>query len=329
MRCLADGLVSQLSPSNASWDKHVAAWNLGNKLTSPFRLTLAFFLVLSNLLMLIGIWKTKDGKMSIPRKMFFSSGLCGLLTGLTFPFYTAGGLLENGCMYESVSDKILSFTVFLDFGKLISIETVRFVRLKWPLKRIVTGKTLLVIWFLEIIVTSVVAYFGEVVLLTDAQMSHMEMFRVYIEIFGITSGSCIFLTSILTSILWVNFRMELTTTNLSSNNPDIGVSAKRKNKAVNRLAAIALVYIVCNIPICVLCFVIFVSSEDKYAKEPMVFSINVILANWFYSLANLYSGLNSCIYMWMDRKIVAFYKSCFKKRVFSGTYDISATNNIV
>ena len=316
MRCLIDQMFSQLSPSNASWDRHVTAWNHDNKISGPLRLTIAFFLVLANLLMMIGIWKTNDKKLSISKKMYFSSAVCGILTGLTMPFHTLSLLkLENVCLYEYISETILTFTVCLDFGKLISIGIVRFISLKWPLKRLVTKKILFVIWFMEIALAVISSFSSFVGLAAAADTSVIKLKQQYILIYGLTSGGCILLTFMLTFLLWLTLQKKPTIVNNTGD--------RYKKKASSRILIIALAWIACNIPLCILCFVImFESPEKDYMKNPLLISRRLIMWNWFISLVILYSGLNSCIYMWMDKKIVVFYKSCYKRRVWSKTYEI-------
>ena len=320
MRCQIDNIFIHLSPSNASWDRHVTAWDNDNKISSPLRLTIAFFLVVANLLMMIGIWKTNDRKMSIPKKMYFSSAVCGILTGLSLPFYTFSMLnLENGCLYEKISDAILNFTVFLDFGKLISIGIVRFISLKWPLKRLVTKKILFVIWFMEIAVAAASTFLYSYGGLAAVDTSFIKMYQNFTRFYGLTSGGCILLTFMLTLLLWLTLQKKPTIVN--------NTVAGYKKKASKRIVIIAFAYIACNIPLCIICFVIFESPEKDYIKDPLLISRRQIMTNWFYSLVTLYSGLNSCIYMWMDKKIVVFYKSCYRRRVLSETYEISASNN--
>ena len=323
MKCLADRLVKHVSPSNISWNNHVITWNRDTNIITPSRLTIAIFLVISNTMMMVGMCKTKNKKMSIPKKMYFSSAICGLVTGLTLPFYTLSMLRENqGCIYEHISDLILNFTAFLDYGKLMSIGVTRFISLKWPFRTLVTGKTLFSIWLFEIIAatSSTALMFGFI----GHQSDPITIFKIFSKVFGFTSGACIILTAILTLILWISFRMEQ---GFISNDGHQEIN-KRKNKAVVRLIVTASAYIICNIPLCLMCFIVNGTSEKGYIKDPMLLSRRLLMINWFFSIVSLYSGLNSCIYMWMDKKIVLFYRTCGRNIINNRSFKVNTSNNL-
>ena len=334
MKCMIDLVARELFssnaswelfPSNASWNEHVSMWRQATRYIAPMRLTIALFLIVSNLVMIVGIWKTTrrsdNSRMSIPKKMFFSSAVCGLFTGLVVPNYEASELIENGCVYQSVSDGLLNFSNFLDFGKLISIGIVRFVILKYPLNRIVTGQTLYAIWMIEAVFAAAITSYG-FVLFSAAKTDIVSLHRIYINVYGIVSGCCMVLTVTLSLLLWINFRKELTV--LQGNTRKH--RAARANKAVKRLLAIALVYMVCNLPICVLSLTLVATATEEYLRDPLSFSRIYLLANWFYSLVIFYSGLNSCIYVFMDKRILAYFKSLCLRDVSTEDYRLRASS---
>ena len=293
MKCLADQLFLQLSPSNTTWNSHMTAWRYDSVLSEPFRLIISLLLMISNTMMMIGMWKTKNRKMSIPKKMYFSSAICGLVTGLTLLFYTLSMLgVDNRCMYERISDMVLTIVLFLDYAKLLSIGIVRFISFKWPFKRLVTGKVILIFWFTEITFACVSWFFDENIERKE-KVSAVKMYLKFMKITGLTSFAYILLTLILTFMLCMV---------LDEKNPAIQSNATyvadrimaKKRKAVKRLVALGTIYVIC--------------------KNPMLLSRRLITVDWFYSIFTLYSVLNSCIYMWMDKKIVLVYKTCYKKR---------------
>ena len=313
MKCLADQLFLQLSPSNTTWNSHMTAWRHDSILSEPFRLIISLLLMISNTMMMIGMWKTKNRKMSIPKKMYFSSAICGLVTGLTLLFYTLSMLgVDNRCMYERISDMVLTIVLFLDYAKLLSIGIVRFISFKWPFKRLVTGKVILIFWFTEITFACVSWFFDENIERKE-KVSAVKMYLKFMKITGLTSFAYILLTLILTFMLCIV---------LDEKNPAIQSNATyvadrimaKKRKAVKRLVALGTIYVICNLPLSVMCFIVHGTSEMEYIKNPMLLSRRLITVDWFYSIFTLYSVLNSCIYMWMDKKIVLVYKTCYKKR---------------
>ena len=307
---MADLIAKQLS-TNASLEEHTEIWKQENDFIAPIKLVIALFLISSNLMMLVGIWNTKNGNMSIPKMMFFSSAMCGLATGLFLPSYVVSGFIEDGCIYQTVSDVALNLANFLDFGKLISIGIVRFITLKYPLKPIATRKNIYAIWIIEFIFAASVALYGFFIFFSGSDI--VALHRVYNRVYGIVSGSCILVTLILSALLLKTFWKQPTL--LRTNNPYNSRVGKTK-KALKRLLAIASVYMVCNLPITILCFLL----ETYPIDDLLSFSKILILINWFYSLALLYSGINSCIFMHSDRKILMLFKACIQRKKHTDNY---------
>ena len=317
MKCLINSLMRELSSSNATLSEHLEKWNYESKCISALMCFVGSFLLLSNSMMMVGIWKTKDGKMSIPKKMFFSSAVCGLVTGFVLPLYGMSEIVNNGCIYQSIVTTILNFAMAMDFTKLISIVIVRFVFLKYPLRSIITDKVLYGIWFIEATATVTATVTASLinVLVLAGGLNILKYYRIFLKIYGSCAALYLLIMVILTTNLAVNLLKEtvLVQPQLESNTNE-NKSNRNKQQAVKRLISIASVFMCCNIPFCTLCFVMIGISDEEYLEKPLLMSRMVLLTNWIYSLNALYCGINSSIYMVMDKEIVTFFKRTLKRQ---------------
>ena len=318
MKCLANGILKELSSSNATWSEHLEIWNYESKYISALMYFIAFFLLLSNSMMMVGIWKTKDGKMSIPKKMFFSSAVCGLVTGLVLPLYGMSEIVNNGCIYQLITTTILNFAMAMDFTKLISVVIVRFIFLKYPLSNIITDKVLYGIWFIEAAatVTATATASSINLLMLSGGLNILKYFRIYQQMYGSCAALYCLIMVVLTTnlVLILRKRTALAQPQLESNTNENNMSNRNKQQAVKRLVSIASVFMCCNIPFSTLCFVMIGISDEEYLEKPLLMSRMVILTNWAYSLNALYCGINSSIYMFMDKRIVTFFKRTIKRQ---------------
>ena len=305
MKCLINNLMREISPSNETWTEHIEIWNFESRYILAVMCLVASFLLLSNSMMIVGILKTRDGKMSIPRKLFLSTSVCGIITGLVLPIVGTSGFINNGCLVEYISTAILNFSMAMDFTKLISIAVVRFLLLKYPLKNIVTDRFLYGVWLAEAV--AVIAASSINLTVQDASsMSYMETYRTMVWTYGTCSSAYLVIMIFLTWKLISSFRSwqrkvhpGFTATNKGNNH--------KQRKAVKRLVLIAFVFVCCNVPFNVLCFVIIGFSDATYSEKPLLLSRMALLSRWVYSFNSLYCGLNSCIFMLMDKRILTLY----------------------
>ena len=138
MKCLSENVISAFYnlhlEHNASWRQQFQeSWDSHQTLETFFNFILSAFLMISNSMMLYGIYKT-NLKFSIHKKMFLVTCICGLACGLVYVFENVGKLLAypDECLQESIVDTALNFIIFFDFGNLLCICIVRFLAIKYP-----------------------------------------------------------------------------------------------------------------------------------------------------------------------------------------------------
>ena len=249
MDCFYNSSVHDLF--NLTLDESVSItkkWNSQRLYLKMFYFITACFILTSNFLVIWGILKTKK-TLRLPQKMFLVSSCCGLVTGLTQPYYTVSIFLPRTCLHQKISDAILTVFLNFDFMLLATIGILRFISIKSPLTRI-NGKLVIILLTLEFLIASLMATFGHYVFFFSVS-SALKNFQIYWLTFGTFCATCICIGSTLIVVLIFTLRRQHKKFKDQQ-------SVSRHGKAVKRICLIQLVYIITNLPIAGFCRLVMI-----------------------------------------------------------------------
>ena len=243
MKCLSQNILKAFyrAGDNTTWPvDHEEFWEHEKYISIIIGFVIFIFLVTSNLVMIVGILKTNK-RIAIPKKMFLSTAVYGLFTGVLMMYYSLAIVLPDQCLHENIADTLLNFMSFLDFLKLVSIGTLRFISLRFPLK-VIPNKVIYCVWLVELLLAGLLASYGFIVnkSLTNPRSGYLALFASYTTIMLLCMSICL----ILNYLLWRSLR-QITVLKM-----DKRIYQKHKNGS-NRLLVINLIYILSNLPFAV------------------------------------------------------------------------------
>ena len=193
----------------------------------------------------------------------------------------------------------------MDFGNLFSVGFIRFISIKYPLKRI-SNKSIYLIWLLEVICAAAMTQFGYLVSFSFGKT------KPTLEAYFFSYASILILCAVI-CLMW-NLTLWQTLRKSSRLSMDNNVYQKHK-KASNRLIVFNIVYIICGLPFAVMLFVMISkliridANTDDWIEQSMSLVKYFRMLILSYEFHVVYSGLNAIIYVWFDRKIMNWLMS--------------------
>jgi len=254
MRCLSENLM-RIYFNITSNPQHHLAWEQQQLYQRPFRICVSIFLFISNSLIIIGIVNTNK-KLSIAKRLFVYSSVTGVFTSAMSPINSYISLISENCLNEFVSDSILIFLLTFDFCILLIIGIVRYIYLTSPLRRI-SRQSIKISFTIGFAIALVM---GVLFLCLHTSDFPEYFYRMHWLFLGVFTQFCMLCCIVLIGSLW--YMLHKNTTILRYNGSSQG-SAQFKNhhKAVKRLILMNILYILCNFPMSVTCFTLFITHR--------------------------------------------------------------------
>ena len=297
MACYYQGSIHTLFNLTSNESNDVTKkWNDQRIYLKIFISIISCFILTSNFLLIWGILRTKK-TLRLPQKMFLISSCCGLVTGLTQPYYVVSEFLPQNCLHEVIGDGILMTFLNYDFLLLATIGIFRFISIVSPLTRI-NGKLVIVLLLLEFLIASLMATFGNYAF--SSISSPLEIFQIYWFAFGSFYSICICIGSALIAILIFTLRRQ--------HKKFIDQrSVSKHGKAVKRICLIQLVYIITNLPVAGFCLHYGLDILDPLYLNLKALANETILACWLFPLSSCNCAVNALIYMYFSKDIRNYY----------------------
>ena len=255
-----------------------------------------------------GILKTKK-TLRLPQKMFLVSSCCGLVTGLTQPYYTVSIFLPRTCLHQKISDAILTVFLNFDFMLLATIGILRFISIKSPLTRI-NGKLVIILLTLEFLIASLMATFGHYVFFFSVS-SALKNFQIYWLTFGTFCATCICIGSTLIVVLIFTLRRQHKKFKDKK-------SVSRHGKAVKRICLIQLVYIITNLPIAGFCLYFGLHTLNPLYLNLKSLADETILVCWLFPLSSCNCAVNALVYIYFSKDIRKYYLNKLRHKSQNG-----------
>ena len=315
MACFYHGSIHVLINLTSTESNTIAKkWEEQKIYYKTFFYVLATFILTANLLVIIGILKTRKA-LHLPQKFFLLSSFCGLVTGLTQPYFAISDYLPEQCLHEAIADAILMTFLNFDFLLLVTIGVFRFISIKSPLTRI-NGKLVILLLLLEALVASLMATFSYYAFSTIA--SPLSWFQIYWLAFGSVYFACIFIGSALIMVLVFTLRKQ---EHKFKEQKTVG----KHGKAIKRICLIQLVYVATNLPLAGFCLHFGLYILDPSNLNLTALMTETILAVWLFPLSSGYCAINSIIYMYFSKDIRKFYCGKFKHRIRDSRFSTRRT----
>ena len=255
---------------------------------------------LANMVLIYGFFKTSR-PFSIVTKLFIYLSVSDAMTGVGFSLTT--GIMtymikEKYCITLLVLWGFNQFQFLFGTSVFLTISVLRFIALRWPLKRIRTRYVyyfMIVQFSVEIILT----YIPIAVILKQKSLSS-KMFKMSRYI-----SSVLIMFIALTFIINIMSYVQLQQVKKEDRNPDIELGHttnvqeqtqfKQKREAVKTLLLITLCYLICYLPYTIFMFAYQLNGSRRRIRYVL----------FFINLAN--GGLNSLVYIFRTKKIRQVY----------------------
>ena len=259
-----------------------------------------------NMMLIYGFYKTSR-PFSIVTKLFICLSVWDVLTAVGF---SASALMtsfaEGGqhCLVLLILFAFGQFQFFFAVDLFLTISVLRFIALRWPLRRIRSRYVYYVV-IAEIIVGNICSFSPLWVVLRQGTLRN-DTFQIsrYISSILIAFVVVILAINILSYRQLEKSRRRTKSTisgseDIDLSNPSKCESFDKKREAVKTLILITLCYLVCYLPYAIYMFFIELDGGNR----TMRYNLKYI------GVAN--GGLNSLIYILRTKKIRNFYKEMF------------------
>ena len=252
---------------------------------------LAFFLIVPNSAVILGLVKTSRNGVKIPQKIFILSSSCCCLIGISYfvPVFI------DSCTLEYILEMAYSWILMCESEFMLTLSVTRLISVKWPFFEI-EWKTMKKIIIAEIVFA----------------------LSIPVAMFFINGNDFLaWLIQGLLFLIWLVVMFCLACMSIYcvlSRSRDRGlranVAASRQDynriwKPIIRLATIQTAYVLCHLPLTVFSFAHIPAKQQTMSLEET--TKNKIITLWLYTLMDFYNGLNACLYMAQSVEIRSYY----------------------
>ena len=294
-----------------------------DKATLITSIAISIFVLLSNSMLIYGLYRTTKRPMSTTKKLFIYLSCTDLLTTLSgqtrhiLSYYIKNCIVLLLLNSASNSFFCLGITIFF------TISILRYLSLRNPFNSV--GNRRMNFILLVEIVFSILIGFSNIFLINV----NAERFIIFMHVFvSITYFMVVLSLLVLNLLSYITLRSNIkrgvttTSDNNGSRNSnsqsthdetvnDSGnqsMKNKRKRNAVNTLIVISIFYLLCNLPTCIFFFVATGSSfQADYIFSNFVRDYQISILLLFVSVSN--NGFNAAILIVRSKDILSFYKS--------------------
>jgi hypothetical protein len=308
MECLYEATIASYFPDLDNRTSTIVKnyWHEQKFFLATFQFFIALFLLFSNMLVIIGLFKT-NRTLRMSQKLFIVSASVGVTQSVVIPYYAVANFLPNRCLHESIGDAVLNMLIVMDFEALLTLGVIRFISLRSPLTRI-KDRTVYVILVLELLFALLVATYS---FFSFNSLSPVEFFPIIWLFIGTFLTVCICCGTLL--IVALMHVLTKHTKALRSKE-----SFRNHSKAVKRLVSIQAIYIAFSLPVAAFCLHFgFQLSKPAISLKPTRTAKELLFIIWLFPISVLYSGFNSWIYMIKSKQISRYYS----KRFFNQEHD--------
>jgi len=317
MVCDEEKLKSLLTSQNGSADNVLYQALLSRSTTNKsieesyamfFLSFLAMFNLLTNSLMIIGIWKTNKKLTNTHKLLIYTSAMDLLIAFFVVPFFIASRLLvKNSCFNVMIAMSVGIFITEDSKQTIFTLSIMRYISLHSPLRRI-RNSSIIKVAFLQMLIAIAMSVLNFCLYYLT---TNLKSYTAEWLIFSLFTIACI-LAAVICNLLSRHTLL---------NKKDIQQSEQhleRHGKAVKRLLLICLCNILCYSPNSFYqLYAGIVSAIDSSINLQDIASITMTL-DLLYLVMMLSPALNSLVYVLWNKKILRYYKQVLttKKRRF-------------
>ena len=272
--------------------------------------TIMIFLIITNVIMINGIWKT-DFTLKLSHKLYIYQCILGLFDGLVMlPLYLLTQTHEN-----EVRCSIALLTLFgiihqslLELTTLALLSISRYYRISYHFS--FSGKRVMFVYILTYAFTVGIA---------SIMLWYRSIFDIKLLSY-ISIGLCIMNFILQTIIVSANILLLKYVRQIGKENTVNNINIDYQKHAIKTILLLSISLIICAFPtviaVCISCY-----QRLKEGKDLRVTHAYFQLA---YILFTLFSGINSVIYIFRSKGIIVYYKA-----IILNNYDCTLCTNYV
>ena len=265
------------------------------------------FIVLTNVIMIIGLLKTNKQKLSVSKKLFLALSIADLLTGLiTTPIQLTMVILksEASCWLIAVQAFFNSFLPSTDMLLILNISLTRYALVTKSkfFEKYTTPPRLKIILLLIVISTSGVSLWYVYVSQTLDIYQH-GCFLIFIAVF---------VTVTMTTTFAVNIRL-LCFVKKTSKCTRLKNALQYHKQVATTIFIISIVLIICYLPTIIIFYKIGYNILQETNLQQLVYYNYMV--PWAHLAILLNSALNSVVYISRSRPIKCYYASALSRKL--------------
>ena len=273
--------------------------------------TIMIFLIISNVIMINGIWKT-NFTLKLSHKLYIYQCILGLFDGLVMlPLYSLTQILEN-----EVRCSIALLTLFgiihqslLELTTLALLSISRYYRISYHFS--FSGKRVIFVYMLTYAFTVGIAC----IMVWYRSISDIKLLS-YISI-----GLCIMNFMLQTIIVSANILLLKYVRQIGKENTMNNINIDYQKHAIKTILLLSISLIICAFPTVI---TVCISSYQRL-KEGNDLRVTHAYLQLAFILFTLFSGINSVIYIFRSKEIIVYYKAI----ILNNYEHILCTNNVL
>lgn len=260
----------------------------------------SLFIIISNILLILGLRKNYRKKMTLSKKLFLFLSISDLITGLvTVPFQLSMVFFgsQATCFQVQLQAFFNTLTPALSMFTILTISIVRYVSVARPTfyKRNTNSRWIFVVLAVQFVFSTGMAVWY----VTSTTRRHLGSFLIFVTLFCFAIiGSAV----LLNIVLYIKLNSNSYSTSVSDH------KQKTYQKRVTKtIAIISVILSISYLPNGIVFGLVgyFVIVNGSYVDLYQVY------IPWFFLPMVLNAGVNSVIYMWRDTKISRYLRMLF------------------
>ena len=257
------------------------------------------FLIISNVIMINGIWKT-NLKLKLSHKLYIYQCILGLFDGFfMLPLYLLTKILENEvrCSIALLALFGIIHQSLLELTTLALLSISRYYRISFHFS--FSGKRVIFVYILTYAFTIGIA-------------STMVWYRSTSDIkllSYISIGLCIMNFMLQTIIVSANIFLLKYVKQIGKENTVNNINIDYQKHAIKTILLLSISLIICAFPTVI---IVFISSYQRL-KEGSDLRVTHAYLQLSYIVFMLFSGINSVIYIFRSKEIIVYYKAFILK----------------